>query len=222
MFEMKNKKDEFYLLDKEIIDSIPDLRDPEGLGKEIRDAFDLSERLKAEKKRIIGELGNCSEMGPLGPTIKFTTEADVKMLLAGEPVKNLTLPIQESYRSGLLRQLRAVNSALPVIGDRIREFELNLIAEQANKLKSIDAVRSVFRDTIEAAENLLECLRTQEQLCTLIRKRGFKDPYGCGWWNFQPLEFAWLKGDIHRPSLEFYIESRSNSIGLNREKISGS
>jgi len=220
MFEMKNKKDEFYLLGQEVIEVIPDLRDPAGLGKFVHAASSLREKLQKQKKRIIGELGNCSEMGPLGPTIKFSTEQDVEMLLAGEPVENLTLPIQESYRSGLLRQLRAINAALPAAQERVRTYESNLIAEQASKIKSIDAVRSVFRDTIEAAENLLECLRTQEQLCTLLRKRGFKDPYGNGWWNFQPLEFAWLKGDIHRPSLEFYIESRSNSIGLDREKIS--
>ena len=218
----KKRENEFNLLDEKVVEAIPDLRDPDGLGKPVHEASSLREKLQKEKKRIIGELANCSEMGPVGPITKFSTEKDVETLLAGTPVSVLTAPVQESYRSGLLRQLRAVNSALPAAQERVRTYESNLIAEQANKLKSIDAVRSVFRDTIEAAENLLECLRTQEQLCTLIRKRGFKDPYGNGWWNFQPLEFAWLKGDIHRPSLEFYIESRAGSIGLAREKISGS
>ena len=216
----KKRENEFNLLDEKVVEAIPDLRDPDGLGKPVHEASSLREKLQKEKKRIIGELANCSEMGPVGPITKFSTEKDVETLLAGTPVSVLTAPVQESYRSGLLRQLRACEAAISVSQDRIRETEMKLIAEETNKLKTIDAVRDIFGDTIAAAENLLACLRTQEEFCRLLRLRGYRDTYGNAWWNFQPLEFAWLKGDIHRPSLEFYIESRSNSIGLDREKIS--
>ena len=219
MFEMKNKKDEFYLLDEKVIDAIPDLQKLGGPGQPIIEAGNLLHRLQESRKRIIAELSGCTGQDSAGrPTIKYDADADAKLLLSGVAVETLTSSIEESHRSSLLRRLRAVDCALSIASDRPAQLECTIIPLECQKLG--DVAQGIVRDVLEAAQHLLICLETQKQFCQLLERNGFREPMRPTWMRVWPQESSWLAGDNNRPPLQRFIKDKCEASGIELEERS--
>ena len=218
MFEMKNKKDEFYLLDEKVIDAIPDLQKPGGPGQPIIEAGNLLHRLQESRKRIIAELSGCTGQDSAGlPTIKYDARADAELLLSGVAVETLKSSIEESHRSSLLRQLRAVGHAVGIAEGRPAQLECIIIPQESQKLS--DIAQGIVRDVLEAAQHLLICLETQKQFCQLLERNGFREPMRPTWMRVWPQESSWLAGDNNRPPLQRFIKDKSEAAGIKIEKL---
>jgi hypothetical protein len=208
------KRDEFDLLDPEIVQAVPNLHDVDGPGKPIHEAARLAQRLEADRKVILAKLRLCSADSPMGPgtVTRFDPETDGHALLAGTDVSTLVAPIQESERSSLLRQLRAVEAALPEAKDRVGEIESRIVVEQSELLRPI--AQEIIEDVTSAAQTLLDCLAVESQFFNLITKRGFHGGKRPAFLHFWPQESAWLGGDNGRPCLAYYIKTRCESAGI--------
>ena len=219
MLKTKNKKDEFYLLDKEIIDAIPDLQKPGGPGQPIIEAGNLLHRLQESRKRIIAELSGCTGQDSAGrPAVKYDAGADAELLLSGVAVESLTAPVEESRRSSLLRQLRAVECAISNAEYRPVALETQIIPEECAKLT--DIALGFVRDTIGACEHLLVCLKAQAQFHRLLEKRGLREPMRPYWMRDWAVENSLRSGDDYRPSLERFVKDKSEAAGIELEERS--
>lgn len=210
---IKNQEQiEFNLLDSTVIERVPNLREPGGPGQPILNAANLFHQLQDARKKILAELSGCSGPGPVGPAIQYNPADDAAALLAGTPVEELCAPVEESRRGALLRQLRAIDAALPSAQSSIAETECQIILAECERLGPL--AKEFIQSTLDACENLLVCLRAQEQFFELLRKRGLRTDRRPPWMALWPQEIGWLRGDVHRPSLGRFIEDRAKAAGL--------
>lgn len=197
-------------LGAELLSRLPDMRDPNGPAKPVHVANNLWQRLKADKKRILGELQGCSDFGPAGPVTKFDPAADAESLLTGGAVENLTGPVAESRRASLLRQLCAVEHALPAAEQRVQQEAIRVGREVCHELEP--TARDVVEQVLVQMEFLSNTLRDLAQFYQECSQRGLSNRPGH--WRLQPLEELLLFGVPGYPSLEYYIAERRKVWGI--------
>jgi len=211
----KKTNSEFDLLGEKLIDSIPDLQTPDGQGEKMLAAARLFYYLEASRKKIISELHGCTDYSePATPQIKYDPGSDAAALLRGEPLGNLSALAEENHRLSLLRQLRACETAAPQAQIKIAEEEMKVIQSECSRLRPI--LEPIVRATLDAATNLLICLRTEKQLFDLLSRRGFVGDKRPGWLRMWDLPSTLLYGGVHGPSLQYFIEQRRESAGLGK------
>jgi len=217
MLKLKSKKDTiatYHNLPQKVIASIPDMRSPEGPGKAVHDALALWEKLKSEKGRIMGELAHCTEAGPFGPATRYDAGADAAALLGGADVSTLTAPVAESRRAGLLRQLAAVEHALPGAETAVHRTAIAVNREVCQQLQPV--VAEVVEDVLVQMESLLNELRDLAQLFQTLSHRGLSNRPAH--WHLQAIEELILFGARGYPSLEVFIKERRKIWGIEPTK----
>jgi len=215
----KEQSGEFDLLDPEVVGAVPNLRDPDGPGKPIHDAFALRQQLQNARKKVLAELNTTSGPGDFGSKIKFNAADDAAAVLAGVDAETLTAAVEESRRGSLLRQLRALEHALPIAEDKPRQLEFQIIPQICETLRPI--AQDVVQCVLDACENLLVMLRTEAQFHELLRQKGVRADLRPGYMRPSPQAYAWLAGDIHRPPLSTFIKDRREAAGLDADAEKG-
>lgn len=208
----RERTDEFHLLDDEVVEAVPNLRDPAGPGRLIHDAIAIREKLRDARKKVVGELATCTGPGDLGPKTKFDASADAAAILNGVDVSTLESPVQETRRGSLLRQLRALDHAIPLTEDRPRQLECEIISAVCEELRPI--AQDFVQATIDACENLLVALQAEAQFHELLRIRGIREVLRPEYLKQWPQMIGWLRGDVHRPPLKKFVELRREAAGL--------
>jgi hypothetical protein len=173
----------------------------------------LSEKLKTDKARILRELAHCSTAGPVGPVIRHDPSGDAAALLAGTPVESLEAPAEENRRFSLLRQLRAVELAIPESDDRRREAFLAACQNELSRLRPVLAAS--YEPVLLALEALGVCLRDHHDLINRILTHGMYYQV-LGAWVLTPMERGLLFGGNLNPAIDFYIAGRREALGLER------
>jgi hypothetical protein len=212
----KSKKEQiaaFHNLSEQVLAQIPDLRDPNGPGKAVHEAQATWERLQSERKRVSEELRKCSTSGPGGSIAKFDSVVDAGLLLEGAAVDSLTAPVEESRRSTLMRQLRAIEHALPGAEQRIHRAATATTIRACKDLQP--AAAGIIEKTLIAAETLLNCLRDEAEFFQSCSRRGLSNRPGH--WHLQPVEETLLFGAHGYSSLEVYIRERRQIWGITDE-----
>ena len=209
---------EFDLLDPETIEVVPDLREPDGPGKEIHEAVRFHRDLEAKRKELIEALRTLPTVD--GPSRRFDSKEDARAILAGGSVDSLTAPSASDRRATATRQLHAVEAALGGAQVAIGDTARRVVAAQSAKIEQ--PARAVLADVVDAAETLLDCLHAWQQFLRLCDVRGLKLADGRpGWMQLQGLESNWVEGSPYMPHLEYYIRSRRETAGLDVQSEKG-
>lgn len=201
------------LLDDEIAGQIPDLSEPGGLGQPLLDAVALLRRLQEQKRQVLAELVTTSEDAGFGTSrLRHDPSADAQALLAGADLATMVAPVAETRRATLLRQLRALERAIPEAEGRIGGIEAETILETCEAVRPV--AQQIAQDTINAARHLLACLQAEREFHEVLNRRGLRHDRRPGWLRLWPQMAAWLDGDVHRPSLSHFIHERAVAAGL--------
>ena len=213
MHKASEESQQYPLLDPEVVQAVPNLRDLNGLGKPIHDAHAFRQRLRGVKEKVLAELGTCSGPGTVGPTVRFDPSKDAAAILGGEvQIEALIAPLEETRRGSLLRQLRALEHAIPQVEDMPRQLECKIVPAVCEKLRLI--AQDLVQATLDACENLLVAVRTESQFHELLSRKGVREDLRPGYMRPSPQALGWLGGDIHRPPLETFIRDRREAAGL--------
>jgi hypothetical protein len=114
-----------------------------------------------------------------------------------------------------MRQLRALERAIPSAEGQVGGLEATIILEQCEAVRPI--AQQIVQDTIDACRHLLACLQTERQFHDLLNRRGLRHDRRPGYLQEWPQMIGWLNGDMHRPSLQYFINERSKAAGLDDE-----
>ncbi|MCL5278691.1 MAG: hypothetical protein M1376_02145 [Planctomycetes bacterium] len=193
----------------QVIAAVPDLNDLDGPAAEVHKLAALRDRLESDRKRIIAELAHCSADGPMGPgtTVRYDPGADAAALLNGAPIETLTAPVEESYRAGLLRQLRAAEAGLEQVRDRIPGMNQKVAAEQFARLRPL--IARVIGKVLDRYRDLCAALEALNSLDHELARKGLsvgpRPPLMTGF------DSRILGGGQNWPMLGYYVEERAKT-----------
>ncbi len=199
----------------DLLARIPDLASPNGPGAEVFRLAKLRDGLIVAKRRISDELATTSADSPLGPgtAVKFDPAADAEALLTGADVATLVSPVAESRWASLHRQRRAVETALELLTDKVREADLTVVASEFEKLKPM--IARVMAEIVARYQALAAGLAALNGLDAELGHRGF--PIGRRPPLMGGFDLGILLGEQGRPALAWWIENLSKTWGLDKE-----
>ncbi|MDI9433674.1 MAG: hypothetical protein QM570_18320 [Planctomycetota bacterium] len=185
-----------------------------GNDPQVVEAAELRNRLEAEHRRVRERLARCSGPGPCGPTLRHDGAADAESLLRGTPVSDLTSPVQETERATLLRQLHALERAVPSAKNRVQQIRRQAELSEVSRLRPVLA--SSYRDVLSAFESLLFTLREHNDLLNRLHQHGISYD-ALTIWRLTPRESVALFGGSDS-NLETYLRIRREATGLDGER----
>lgn len=215
---IKNLVRDFDRLDEETLARIPDLNDPHGPGKAVHEAADRWQKAKAELSRIRRELAESSGDCPGGRPMltQQRIAADAEHILNGGAVENIVEIPAQDYRQTLVRQLHALERAVPALEHRANEVQVNVIREQLAALEP--AGEALYAELLGAYDHLVEHLEAWGQFCDLLGRRGFLLHLRESRWHLSEYEKMLLFGGAIQ-SLEHHAKIRAAQWpGLAKER----
>lgn len=201
---------EFPLLSAEVVSAFRSLTD----DPEIVAASRLVEDLKAAQRTVMDRLRHCSTDGPAGPAIRYDASADAEGLLGGALPESLAAPAEESARFSLLRQLRALERAVPAAENRRTETAIRRAVEETERLRPI--IAPIVGGLLHAFECLLVELQRWAQIQECLGRHGIYHSART-LWDLTSMESQLLHGGAGYPALRWYIDQRREALGLKDE-----
>lgn len=175
----------------------------------VTQASQLCRHLEAEKRRVGEALRSCSTEGPAGPAVRHDASADAAALLSGTPVTTLDAPAEENQRFGLLRQLRALERAVPAAEDRRRETCGQVSLEAASRLRP--HLQRSYGQVADALAGLLFELQRHHDFVTRLHQAGIEHTH------LHVFELSDMEVGLMN-QLGTHIRNRRQGVGLEIEE----
>lgn len=185
------------------------------LGKEAHAAGLRTQELRAKLQDLRQQLDKHSSRS-CSPGWRFSEDRvaeDAKTLAGGAALSTLECHTVQDPRSTLLRQIAAVEAAIPLAEHRAQKLRFQLQQEELERLHPLG--RELGRELVEAYEHLHFILERNRQVYSLMHSRGFdhlllqSTP-----WSLTPFDEFILSGGNGRMSLQAWIQNRKQAWGL--------
>jgi len=182
---------------------------------ELARLHEMEDRLRKQKTELLGILQGASHNAGFGERhLKFDSTCDAEQLIAGGDITLLTAPQEESTYAGWLRQLRAVEAAIPRVEQLRQETYFRLCQEEIERLQPM--LREVYDQVLDAFDLLNQQLQRWHGLHGELGRHGiYADLLAA--WNLTPIESRLLHGGHQVEALGTYIPRRREVTGLAKE-----
>jgi hypothetical protein len=198
---------------EESLASIPRVKDDPTLkaaGDKLRLFEEQLTAVRLELSRTRGD--NSNACGGLPPA-RFNREADGRAIFAGEiALEGLAGANTTTITHDLVRQRQALEVAIDLQKDVVRGAEMDAVYRLCEEHRG--EIMPFFERTIDAFAALEVALRELSVMHDGLQRRGYRPEYRPTGWCLSGYESNILHGDQGRCSLDWFIRTRRETLGL--------
>jgi len=201
---------------EQLVASVPNMNDVDSpLGDKVRA---VAQRLKELRELLPVLRQRLDKMSTRGGSAQWAFQQDRvcedgELLADGGDIESLRVETATDGQSTLLRQIHAVERAIEIAQERLRDLRVELQEEQLSQMT--DLRETLGREIIGAYQHLAATLERAQNTYSELHSRGFDHLLMTGTpFSLADYDIHNLRGGNGRPSLKAWIENRRTAFKM--------